>query len=244
MTQHCWPYTTHLFIYSHYTYCLTLWGNIFSSVLESLTKLQKRAVQQITGAGRYDHTMPTFQSLNVLNIPKLYIYSVLISLYKCHHQDLRNFFADFFITNDKFHEHDTRQRKQFRPPLARYNQRSRAMGCTGVKINNYFMNHMGYKGSFAMFKKEATKFIIENDVSLSCLWCLTNIIHWMYYCNLMYSETIVRKCSLETSGCVVVPSRYWFKCWLGAWSASSQCMGQRLLINKQTKNKGGTATYY
>ena len=46
---------------------------------------------------------------------------------------------------------------------------SRAMRYTGVKVNNYFMNHMGYNGSFAMFKKEVKKFIIENDVSLSCL---------------------------------------------------------------------------
>ena len=81
------------FIYPYYTYYITVWGNTFSSDLEPLIKLQKRAVRQITGAGTYDHTMPIFQSLNVLNIPKLYIYSVLIFLYKYHHQDLPNFFC-------------------------------------------------------------------------------------------------------------------------------------------------------
>ena len=83
------------FIYPYYTYCITVWGNTFSSVVEPLIKLQKRAVRQITGAGRYDHTMPIFQSLNVMNIPKLYIYSVLIFLYKYHHQDLPNFCCRF-----------------------------------------------------------------------------------------------------------------------------------------------------
>ena len=156
-------------------------------------------------------------------------------------QDLPNVFADFFMTNDTFHEHDTRQRKQFRPPFARSNQRSRAMRYTRVKINNYFMNHMGYNGSFANLKKEVKTLIIENGVSLSCLWCLINIIHWVYYCNLLYSETIFRKCSLETSGCVAVPSRYWFKYWLGAWPASSQCNGPTFAY-QQTKNKGGTTT--
>ena len=140
------------FIYPYYTYCITVWGYTFSSVLEPLIKFQKRAVRQITGAGRYGHTMPTFQWLNVQG----------------------------------------KQGKQFRPPLARSNHRSRAMRCTGVKINNYFMNHMGFNGSFAMFKKGVKKFIIENDVSHSCLWCLINIIHWIcYYCNLFYSATIV-----------------------------------------------------
>ena len=116
----------------------------------------------------------------------------------------------------------------------------------GVMVDSHltFESHINHiNGSFAMFKKEVKKFIIENDVSLSCLWCLIDIIHWMYHCNLLYSETIVRKCSLETSGCVVVPSHYWFKYWLGAWPASSQCMGQLLLINNRTKNKGGTTTY-
>ena len=148
--------------------------------------------------------MPIFQSLNVLNIPKLYIYSVLIFLYKYHHQDLPNVFADFFMTNDTFHEHDARQGKQFRHPLARSNQRSRTMRSTGVKINNYFTNHMGYNGSFVMFKKEVKKFILENDVSLSCLWFVINIIHWICYY---------------------------------AWPAPSQCMGQRLLINKRRRKE-------
>ena len=71
------------FIYPYYTYCITVWGNT-SSVLELLIKLQKLAVRQITGAGRYDHSMPIFQSLNELIIPRIYIYSVLIFLYKCH----------------------------------------------------------------------------------------------------------------------------------------------------------------
>ena len=138
------------------------------------------------------------------------------------------------MTNDTFHEHDTTQRKQFRPPLARSNQRSRTMRYTGVKVNNYFMNHMGYNGSFAMFKKEVKKLIIENDVSLSCLWCLIDIIHWMYHCNLLYSETIVRKCSPETSGCVVVPSRYWFKYWLGQVNAWANVC----LLTNERRTKG------
>ena len=256
------------FIYPYYTFCITVWGNTFSSVLESLLELQKRAVRQITGAGRYDHTMPIFQSLNVLNIPKLYIYSVLFFFYFF-------FFAYFFMTNNTFHEHDTRQRKQFRPPLVRSNQRPRAMHTFLWRII-HFMNMipdkennsdlhwfvpirgqeqwdaLGWKTiiilliiwvTTTMFKEDVKKFIIANDVSLSCLWCLINIIHWMYYCILLYSETIVRKCSLGTSWCVVVPSRYWFKYWLGAWSAPSQSMGQRLLMNKRTKNKVGTTNY-
>ena len=83
------------FVCPYYTYCIIVWGNTFSYVLEPLIKLQKRAVRQITGAGRYDNTMPLIQSLNVLNIPKLIICSVLIFLYKYNHQDLPNFLQTY-----------------------------------------------------------------------------------------------------------------------------------------------------
>ena len=53
-------------IYPYYTYFITAWRNTFSSVLEPLVKLQKRAVRQITGSRRYAYTIPIFQTLNVL----------------------------------------------------------------------------------------------------------------------------------------------------------------------------------
>ena len=42
--------------------------------LEPLVKLQKRAVRTITGARKYEHTLPLFQNLSLLNIKEIYIY--------------------------------------------------------------------------------------------------------------------------------------------------------------------------
>ena len=122
ITKHCWPCTMLLFIRSIHI-VLPYVGEHLLICSWTLIKLQKRAVRQIIGAGRYDHTKPICQSLNLPYLLKLCTYSVLIFLYKYHHQDLPNFFADFFMANDIFHEHDFRQRKQFRPPWARSNQR-------------------------------------------------------------------------------------------------------------------------
>ena len=47
----------------------------------------------------------------------------------------------------------------------------------------------------------------------------------------------------DCQGRAVVPSHYWFKYWLDAWSSSSQCTGQRFINNRYTKNKGGTMIY-
>ena len=64
------------FVYPYFTYCIT----VCITVLDPLIKCQKRAVRNVHGAGKYDHTDPIFQSLKIFNLRKLYMYSVQIFL--------------------------------------------------------------------------------------------------------------------------------------------------------------------
>ena len=64
------------FIYPYFTYCITVWGNTYQTMLDSLIKCQKRAVRTISGAGKYDHTHPIFQDLKLLTLKRLYFNSV------------------------------------------------------------------------------------------------------------------------------------------------------------------------
>ena len=73
------------FIYPYFTYCITVWGNTSSYILDPLVKLQKRAIRLVDGAGKYDHTAPVFQKYELLNLRDLYIYCAQIFLSK-HHQ--------------------------------------------------------------------------------------------------------------------------------------------------------------
>ena len=61
------------FVYPYFTYCIEVWGNTYKSYLEPLVKLQKRAIRTIAGARKYEHTLPLFHNLKLLNI-KEYIY--------------------------------------------------------------------------------------------------------------------------------------------------------------------------
>ena len=61
------------FVYPYFMYCIEVWGNAYQSYLEPLVKLQKRAARTITGARKYEHTLPLFQNLNLLNIKEIYI---------------------------------------------------------------------------------------------------------------------------------------------------------------------------
>ena len=108
----CWLYTIHLC-----SPIITVWGNTYSTVLDPLIKCQKRAVRIVHGAGKYDHTYPIFQSLQILNLRKLHIYSVQIFLYKYRQQKLPGVFCNFFTVASTIHEHQTRQNNHCRAPL-------------------------------------------------------------------------------------------------------------------------------
>ena len=83
------------FIYPYFTYCITVWGNTFNSVLEPLIVLPKCAIRIICGAQRFDHTYPLFQLSKILPLRNLYVYSAQLFLYKYHRQSLPNIFFWF-----------------------------------------------------------------------------------------------------------------------------------------------------
>ena len=89
------------FIYPYFAYCNTVAGNTYSSFLEPLTKLQKRAIRIICGARKYDHTYPLFQQLSILSIKNFYVYSVQIFLYKYYKQSIPAILSGFFHPRDQ-----------------------------------------------------------------------------------------------------------------------------------------------
>ena len=112
------------FIYPYFMYCITVWGNTFSYILDPLMKLQKRALRLVDGAAKYDHTAPIFEKYELLNIRNLYIYCAQIFLYKHHQEILPEVFSHFFEMNNAVHEYYTRQEKHFHVPLCKSVQKS------------------------------------------------------------------------------------------------------------------------
>ena len=153
------------FIYPYFTYCITVWGNTFNSVLEPLIVLQKCAIRIICGAQRFDHTYPLFQLSKILPLRNLYVYSAQLFLYKYHRQSLPNIFSGFFTINETIHNHYTRQIEHFHTHLAKSSQTARTLRCTGVKINNYFMNRLNYNCSDGVYKQKLKEHVLMNDIS-------------------------------------------------------------------------------
>ena len=154
------------FIYPYFTYCITVWGNTFSYILDPLMKLQKRALRLVDGARKYDHTAPIFEKYELLNLRNLYIYCVQIFLYKHHQEILPEVFSHFFEMNNAVHEYYTRQEKHFHVPLCKSVQKSKCLKSSGVKIYNYMIEHMNYNCSFVSFKYVLKRHLLRNDMAL------------------------------------------------------------------------------
>ena len=142
------------FIYPYFTYCITVWGNTYPSIIDPLIKCQKRAVRIVKGAGKYDHTSPIFYNLKILNLRRLYVYFVQIFLYKYKRQELLESSMDFFTVVSTIHQHNTRQISQYRAPLAICFQRSSALKCSGAKIYNNLISVTNYTCALPIFKYE------------------------------------------------------------------------------------------
>ena len=85
------------FIYPHFTYCLSVWGNTCKSYLSPIISLQDRAVRLISGAKK-GHDMPVlYEKHKLLDFTQIYLYSVQCFMFKYHHDKLPKVFDKFLF---------------------------------------------------------------------------------------------------------------------------------------------------
>ena len=124
--KHILPQTVLLTIYNsliacHLSYGILVWG----SKIDSIFKLQKKAVRVITLSRRNSHTDPIFLKLGILKIADIRKQSELKFYYKLVQNSLPVYFLHRFITmHNMIHQHHTRQQQnlllpQFRREYAR-----------------------------------------------------------------------------------------------------------------------------
>ena len=95
------------FIHPLFMYCVCVWANVPRLHLDPLEKLQKRAVRVIAGAKYLAHTAPLFKELTIMNLINIYVYNMLMIMYKYHHDSLPDIFNPFFSLNGDIHSRDT-----------------------------------------------------------------------------------------------------------------------------------------
>ena len=153
------------FVYPYLTYCIEVWGNTYTTYLNPITLLLKRAVRVIKGCKRQAHTTPLFQNLKIMNLAETYVYFVQLFMFKWNNCLLPTIFRDSFTRNSTIHEYNTRQHDLLHVPICNYDIRKRAVRFTGVRIMNYLHREIDYKCSIHTYKKHLKNFILSHDVT-------------------------------------------------------------------------------
>ena len=93
-------------VYPFINYCVTAWGGVSNSKLDSIIKLQKRTVRILTKSEFDSPSLPLFISLNILPFHSIYNYNLLILMHKIKN---KNFVGTYNLTNlQQIHTYETR----------------------------------------------------------------------------------------------------------------------------------------
>ena len=123
------------FFYPFLAYCIEVWGNTFHNYIESLFNLHCKKSFTFNNIFKMDCTycILVHQNLEILTLPKLYIYHIQIFMFKFHNHKLPCLFNNFFTRNHDVHSHFTRsQANSFHVPVARTNLLYRSVRFKGV----------------------------------------------------------------------------------------------------------------
>ena len=149
------------FLYPYLNYCIEVWGGAATTRMDSLIKLQKKAVRIITSSGYRDHTAPLFLRLKILNLEKLYILKILTFMYKFHHNILPPVLENVFVRNNANHNYDTRKGSLFKIFKSEKNCLSQSIKVKGVLWWNKIFQKIDADCSISVFKKRAKQFIAD-----------------------------------------------------------------------------------
>ena len=110
-------------ILPYFNYCIIVWGNCASYLLQKLFLLQKRAVRVITNSYYRAHTGTLFFKLKFLKLYDLYDISIgaFMFSYMYNITTLPDCFNNYFIFNRDINQYSTRNSHKLYVPSFRYN---------------------------------------------------------------------------------------------------------------------------
>ena len=156
-------------IYPYFTYCVEVWGSTYSKYIDPLLKIQKRAIRTIVGAKKYDHTLPLYKKLHLLNVHQIYVYCVQLFMFKYKRSLLPSLFDELFLTNSSVHSHNTRQHDLLHVPIIRTEPFSRTVRMLGVYSYNYFSTRIEMGVSYETYKRHLKRHVLDStDIYSMC----------------------------------------------------------------------------
>ena len=121
-------------IYPYLTYCNHVWGSTYKYNIDTLTKLQKKAVWIICSVKPFSHTDGLYKELGLLKVTEIYHFLVGQFMFRYHHKILPKPFDEYFTKHSEVHGYSTRQWELFWLPDYKKDLGRRSISFTGVKM--------------------------------------------------------------------------------------------------------------
>ena len=127
-----------------------------------IIKLQKRAVRIISLAPYKAHTSDLFNNLNILVMSKIYVYHVLVLMFKFNKNMLPS------VTNDLFtisvNVYNTRQSNKLYVPVGKTSAIYKTIRFKGVNLWNSFSTTLDVTCSIQTFKRNLRIHLLNNNL--------------------------------------------------------------------------------
>jgi hypothetical protein len=148
-------------IQPYFEYCNIVWGQP-SSHLDSLFRIQKKAVRVITNSKWKSHSKPLFDCLSILPLKQLHKFQLGCFMYKSQHGMLPTAFTKFFVQCTEIHHHNTRHSTKLHVFQSRLKIRADSIRISGVNLWNVIEIKTRNAQSFSVFKKLFKSFLLKD----------------------------------------------------------------------------------
>ena len=147
-------------ILPYLNYGILAWGNTYSTLLDKILLLQKKALRISFNLHLREHTDQLFFNNKILKVKDIYSLQLGLFMFKYNSKKLPKVFENLFFKNDTVHKYPTRRSNEFHLPLLRTILSQNTFLYTGPKLWNDLDEDLKKAKSLVSFKSKFKKILI------------------------------------------------------------------------------------
>jgi len=138
-------------VYPYLAYCNLVWASTYTTRLQRLIMLQKRAIRIVAGATYGSHTNPLFLNFRVLRVEQIRLFQTGEFMYRYGRDLLPPVYKGFFNLVSEIHSYPTRNSKNYRCAFAQTNTRLFSMKYVGASLWNKIPQEIRQMPTLSLF---------------------------------------------------------------------------------------------
>ena len=148
-------------ILPYITYCNIAWAYSSKTRIESILRLQKRALRVCTHSNYRSHTNPIFSNLNTLKVNDIHTLQTACFMFKYKSKSLPLLFQNLYTPNSNLHSYPTRHASDYHLNNPKLIVAQRSIRHHGPDVWNNLPDHVKASASLYSFKSTMKKHLLS-----------------------------------------------------------------------------------